>query len=55
MTGYQVANLGDTLKKAKASDVTVLVPPFRIAAIVQFPGGYIAGIHANMGAGVSDR
>jgi predicted enzyme related to lactoylglutathione lyase len=49
-TGYEVANLADTLAKAKAAGVTVLVPPFlsdgRTAAFVQFPGGYIAEIHA---------
>jgi hypothetical protein len=50
MTGYEVANLSDTLQKAKAAGVTVLVPPFtsdkREAAVVQFPGGYVAEIHA---------
>jgi predicted enzyme related to lactoylglutathione lyase len=50
MTGYEVANLTDTLQKAKAAGVTVLVQPFtsdkREAALVQFPGGYIAEIHA---------
>lgn len=51
MTGYEVANLAETLEKAKAAGVSVLVAPFtsegRTAAIVQFPGGYIAEIHAN--------
>jgi hypothetical protein len=51
MTGYEVANLEETLDKAKTAGVTVLVPPFtsdgRAAAIVQFPGGYVAEIHAN--------
>jgi hypothetical protein len=50
MTGYEVTNLADTLQKAKAAGVTVLVPLFtsdkREAALVQFPGGYIAEIHA---------
>ncbi|KAA0999295.1 glyoxalase [Paraburkholderia panacisoli] len=50
MTGYEVTNLADTLQKAQAAGVTVLVPPFtsdkREAALVQFPGGYIAEIHA---------
>ena len=45
------ANLADTLAKAKASGVAVLVPPYtadqRNAAIVQFPGGYIAEIHSS--------
>ncbi|WP_322060380.1 glyoxalase [Paraburkholderia sp. J63] len=51
MTGYEVSNLDETLQKAKAAGVSVLVPPFasdgREAAIVQFPGGYIAEIHAS--------
>jgi hypothetical protein len=50
MTGYEVANLGDTLAKAKAAGVETLVAPFtadqRTSAIVQFPGGYIAEIHS---------
>ncbi|CAB3802921.1 hypothetical protein LMG28614_05702 [Paraburkholderia ultramafica] len=50
MTGYEVADLTDTLKNAQAAGVTVLVQPFksgeREAALVQFPGGYIAEIHA---------
>ena len=50
MTGYEVANLDDTLAKAKTAGVTVLAGPYtadhRSAAIVQFPGGYIAEIHA---------
>jgi predicted enzyme related to lactoylglutathione lyase len=49
-TGYEVTNLTDTLTKAKASGVGVLVPPYetgeREAAVVQFPGGYIAEIHS---------
>jgi hypothetical protein len=50
MTGYEVANLADTLTKAKASGVDVLVPPYktneREAVVVQFPGGCIAEIHS---------
>jgi predicted enzyme related to lactoylglutathione lyase len=50
MTGYEVTNLTDTLAKAKASGVDVLVPPYktdeREAVVVQFPGGYIAEIHS---------
>jgi predicted enzyme related to lactoylglutathione lyase len=53
VTGYEVANLTDTLTKAKASAVDVLVPPYktneREAAVVQFPGGYIAEIHSVAG------
>jgi predicted enzyme related to lactoylglutathione lyase len=50
MTGYEVANLPDTLTKGKAAGVEVIVPPYkteeRDAAVVQFPGGYIAEIHS---------
>ncbi len=50
MTGYDVNNLSETLKKAKAAGANVLAGPYaadgRHAAIVQFPGGYIAEIHS---------
>jgi hypothetical protein len=50
LMGYEVANLADTLAKAKGAGVTVLVAPHqadqREAAIVQFPGGYVAEIHS---------
>src|SRR6266404_4455044 len=50
MAGYEVANLADTLTKAKAAGVEVIVAPYkteeRDAAVVQFPGGYIAEIHS---------
>ena len=53
LTGYEVANLGETLKKARTAGATVLVEPYslgdRKAAMVQFPGGYIAEIHSIMG------
>jgi hypothetical protein len=49
-TGYDVASLADTLAKAKAAGVEILVAPYtadqRDAALVQFPGGYIAEIHS---------
>jgi hypothetical protein len=49
MSGYQVANLAGAVGKAKATGATVLVDPYtsdgRAAAMVQFPGGYIAEIH----------
>jgi hypothetical protein len=52
MTGYEVANLTDTLVKAKGTGVSVLVEPYsaggRNSAIVQFPGGYIAEIHSRV-------
>jgi hypothetical protein len=54
MTGYEVVNLADTLAKAKAAGVAVLVEPNRAgertSAMVQFPGGYIAEIHSIEGA-----
>ena len=50
MTGYEVADLSDTLTKAKAAGVSVIVSPYkadnRNAAMVQFPGGYIAEVHS---------
>jgi predicted enzyme related to lactoylglutathione lyase len=50
MTGYEVANLADALGKAKASGATVLIDAFnsdhRDMAMVQFPGGYVAELHA---------
>jgi predicted enzyme related to lactoylglutathione lyase len=48
--GYQVADLTETLAKAKAAGVQVLAGPIaaggRDAAMVRFPGDYIAEIHA---------
>lgn len=53
LTGYEVPSLADTLAKAAAAGVSVLVPPYaadgRDAAIVRFPGGYVAEIHAASG------
>jgi predicted enzyme related to lactoylglutathione lyase len=49
ITGYEVADLPGTLKKAKTAGAIILVPPYtadqRTAAMVEFPGGYIAEIH----------
>jgi hypothetical protein len=49
-TGYEVPNLADTLAKAKTAGVQILVAAYkadqRNAALVQFPGGYIAEIHS---------
>lgn len=49
-TGYDVPALDETLAKAKAAGAAVLVEPYvadgRRAAVVRFPGGYIAEIHA---------
>jgi hypothetical protein len=50
VNGYEVANLADTVNKAKAAGATVLVDPYtadqRQAAIISFPGGYLAEIHS---------
>jgi predicted enzyme related to lactoylglutathione lyase len=50
-TGYEVENLTDTLGRATSAGSTILVAPYkgdrRSAAMVQFPGGYIAEIHAH--------
>lgn len=50
-TGYEVASLPETLAKAKSAGATTLAGPYtadgRTAAILQFPGGYIAEIHAS--------
>lgn len=50
LTGYEVKDLQGTLTKAKSSGAVVLVDPYeadgRDAAMIQFPGGYIAEIHA---------
>lgn len=54
-TGYEVSNLQDTLTKASAAGVKTLVEPFtsegRDAAVVEFPGGYVAEIHQLTKAG----
>lgn len=51
--GYEVSSLGETLTKARAAGLEILVPPYttseRDAAVVQFPGGYIAEIHSTKG------
>lgn len=51
VTGFEVADIQDTLTKAKLAGVTVLVPAYqsdgRYAAMLQFPGGYVVEIHAS--------
>lgn len=51
LTGYEITDMQGTLTKAKAAGAQILVEPFnsdnRVSSIVQFPGGYIAEIHAN--------
>ena len=50
VTGYEVSDLASTLAKAKATGAQILVQPYdsdhRRAAFVEFPGGYVAEIHA---------
>jgi hypothetical protein len=50
LTGYEVTDLSDTLSKAKTAGATVVVEPYtadgRQAAMVAFPGGYVAEIHS---------
>jgi predicted enzyme related to lactoylglutathione lyase len=49
-TGYEVSDLGATLAKGRAAGVTVLVDPHPFdggqSAMVSFPGGYVAELHA---------
>ncbi len=49
-TGYEVDDLDTTLAKARALGVDLLVAPYtsgnRRSAVVQFPGGYVAELHA---------
>jgi predicted enzyme related to lactoylglutathione lyase len=53
ITGYAVPDLSETLSKAKAAGSVVLVDPYKFehgrAAMVAFPGGYIAEIHSSNG------
>jgi predicted enzyme related to lactoylglutathione lyase len=50
LTGYEVADLADTLAKARAAGVQVLRAPEalddRVSAFVEFPGGYVAEVHS---------
>jgi predicted enzyme related to lactoylglutathione lyase len=53
LTGYETLDLDTTLAQAKLAGARVLVEPYsaddRRSAFVQFPGGYIAEIHATVG------
>jgi len=50
MTGYEVASVASTLDQAKAAGVQLLGTVYRSedrdAAMVEFPGGYVAEIHS---------
>jgi len=54
-TGYEVTKLDETLAKARASGATVLVEPYaadgHVEAMVSFPGGYVAEVHATAPGG----
>jgi predicted enzyme related to lactoylglutathione lyase len=56
-TGYEVASLTDTLAKAQAAGVKVLIQPFdsegRTSSVVEFPGGYVAEIHSVAATGAA--
>jgi hypothetical protein len=50
IAGFEVKSVSDTVAKAKTFGVTVLVNPYsspnRKAAMLEFPGGFIAEIHS---------
>jgi predicted enzyme related to lactoylglutathione lyase len=50
LTGYETERLSDTLQKAEQAGAKVLAGPYRSkgrdAAMVDFPGGYVAEIHS---------
>jgi predicted enzyme related to lactoylglutathione lyase len=50
-TGYEVHDLAQTLTNAESAGASILVAPYSVdgrqAAVVQFPGGYIAEIHSS--------
>ncbi|MDF4025598.1 glyoxalase [Luteibacter sp. PPL201] len=50
LTGYEVGDLDTTLARARENGVTVVVPAHadgdRRAAMLQFPGGYVAEVHS---------
>jgi hypothetical protein len=49
--GYEVDDLSNTLMKAKAAGASVVIEPYSVAgrraAMVRFPGGFIAEVHSN--------
>ncbi len=50
LAGYEVSNVQDTLARATSAGAKILAAPYtadrRVSAMVEFPGGYIAEIHA---------
>jgi hypothetical protein len=57
-TGYEVPDLTDTVAKARAAGVRILVPQYtadgRTAVMAEFPGGYVAEIHSAVSAAATD-
>jgi hypothetical protein len=51
ITGHEVDDLSNTLMKAKAAGASVVIEPYSVAgrraAMVRFPGGFIAEIHSD--------
>jgi hypothetical protein len=51
ITGYEVDDLSNTLMKAKAAGASVVIEPYSVAgrraAMVRFPGGFIAKVHSD--------
>jgi hypothetical protein len=49
--GYEVDDLSNTLMKAKAAGASVVIEPYSVAgrraAMVRFPGGFIAEVHSD--------
>jgi hypothetical protein len=50
ITGYEVADIKETVSKAVAANAKLVVPTYsaakRNSAMIEFPGGYIAEIHS---------
>jgi hypothetical protein len=51
ITGYEVDDLSNTLMKAKLAGASVVIEPYSVtgrrAAMVRFPGGFIAEVHSD--------
>jgi hypothetical protein len=51
ITGYEVDDLSNTLMKAKVAGASVVIEPHNVtgrrAAMVRFPGGFIAEVHSD--------
>jgi len=49
--GYEVDDLSNTLMKAKAAGASAVIEPYSVAgrraAMVRFPGGFIAEVHSD--------